>query len=106
MPAHTCDVAVIGGGVIGCAVAYYAAKQGARVAVIERAMVGCGASSANAGGINLSTKKGKRTLALGMASQRLYEGLSAELDCDVEYTIVGKLIVAEREAEVAFLEEL
>ena len=29
------DVAVIGGGVIGCAVAYYLTKQGARVTVIN-----------------------------------------------------------------------
>jgi glycine/D-amino acid oxidase-like deaminating enzyme len=106
MGAHTCDVAVIGGGVIGCAVAYYTAKQGASVIVIEREAVGVGASSANAGSINMSTKRERATLALGMASQRLYESLSEELGCDVEYTVVGKLIVAEREAEVAFLEEL
>jgi glycine/D-amino acid oxidase-like deaminating enzyme len=106
MNAHTCDVAVIGGGVIGCAVAYYTAKQGARVIVIEREAVGAGASSANAGSINMSTKRERAILALGMASQRLYESLSKELGCDVEYTVVGKLIVAEREAEVAFLEEL
>jgi sarcosine oxidase subunit beta len=106
MVMHTCDVAVIGGGVIGCAVAYYAAKHGARVAILERGSIGAGASSANAGSINMSTKKGRRTLALGMSSQRVYETLSAELGCDIEYTIVGKLIVAEREAEIEFLEEL
>jgi len=33
------DVAIIGGGVIGCAVAYYLSKQGAKVTVIERAAV-------------------------------------------------------------------
>src|SRR5438552_2329316 len=87
------DVAVIGGGVIGCAVAYYLAKRGARVAVIDRSEVGSGASSSNAGSINMATKKGAATLDLAMASQRLYEGLANELGCDVEYTVVGKLIV-------------
>lgn len=100
------DVAVIGGGVIGCAVAYYLAKRGARVTIVERSVIGAGASSANAGSINLATKKSGATLALGMASQRLYCGLAAELGCDVEYAVTGKLIVAETEAEVAFLEEM
>src|SRR5579884_2530781 len=43
------DVAVVGGGVIGCAVAYYLAKAGARVAVLERDRVAAEASSAAAG---------------------------------------------------------
>jgi glycine/D-amino acid oxidase-like deaminating enzyme len=101
-----CDVAVIGGGVIGCAVAYYVAKSGARVAVIDRSDIGSGASSANAGSINMATKKAGLTLDLAMASQRLYENLAAELRCDIEYAVVGKLIVAQTEEEIAFLEGL
>ena len=72
------DVAIIGGGVIGCAVAYYLAKQGARVTLIEQAALGSGASSANTGAIAMATKKPGPALDLAMASQRLYHGLSAE----------------------------
>jgi len=100
------DVAVVGGGVIGCSVAYYLARQGARVTVIERGRVGGGASSANSGVISLATKKPGLALDLAIASQRMFEGLGRELGADVEYSVDGGLIVAENETEAAFLEEL
>jgi sarcosine oxidase subunit beta len=100
------DVAVIGGGVIGCAVAYYLSKQGAEVTIIERAAVGSGASSVNSGVISMATKKPGLSLDLAMASQRLYPALAAELGMDVEYLVLGNLIVAETETEAGFIEEL
>ena len=105
MPAST-DVVVVGGGVVGCAVAYYLAKRGARVTVIERSIVGCGASSANSGAIAMATKKPGLALDLAMASQRLYPGLKAELGSDVDYVVEGNLIIAETESEAAHLEAL
>ncbi len=47
---HTSDVVVVGGGVIGCAVAYYAVKQGLRVTLIDQPKRGR-ATSASAGGL-------------------------------------------------------
>ena len=43
------DVAVIGGGILGCASAYYLAKGGASVVLLERGRVGDGATGASAG---------------------------------------------------------
>lgn len=100
------DVAVIGGGVIGCAVAYYLAKQGARVTLVERSVVGSGASSANSGAIAMATKKPGLSLDLALASQTLYPDLGAELGMDLEYAVQGNLIVAETETETIFLEKL
>ena len=100
------DVAVIGGGVIGCAVAYYLAKHGAHVTLIERSAVGSGASSANSGAIAMATKNPGPALDLAMASQRLYPELSAELGMDLEYAVQGNLIVAESETEAIYLEKL
>ena len=100
------DIAIIGGGVIGCSVAYYLAKQGASVTIIERAAVGSGASSVNSGVISMATKKPGLSLDLAMASQRLYPGLAAELGMDVEYLVLGSLVVAESETEAGFIEEL
>jgi len=43
------DVIVVGGGVIGVSVAYYAASQGASVLLIDRGRIGHGSSYGNAG---------------------------------------------------------
>lgn len=42
-----CDVAIVGGGVTGCAAAYFFARAGARVALIERNRVGRGSTAAS-----------------------------------------------------------
>jgi glycine/D-amino acid oxidase-like deaminating enzyme len=100
------DVVVVGGGAIGSSVAYYLAKSGGRVAIVERSAIGSGASSANPGAVNMITKKPGPALALAQASQRLYPGLSEELGVDVEYAVSGTLIVAETEFEMEYCSQL
>lgn len=46
---HTTDIVIIGGGVIGCAIAYHLRKSGTDVMVFERGEIGGQASSAAAG---------------------------------------------------------
>jgi glycine oxidase len=43
------DIVVIGGGVVGCAIAYYLSRAGVRVTVVERGEIGAQASGAAAG---------------------------------------------------------
>jgi len=43
------DVVIVGGGVIGCAIAYFLRKRGIGVTVLERGEIGAQASSAAAG---------------------------------------------------------
>jgi D-amino-acid dehydrogenase len=43
------DVMIIGAGVVGLSVAYYAASAGAKVLVLEKGEIGSGSSWANAG---------------------------------------------------------
>ena len=45
------EVAIVGGGIIGCAAAAFAAEAGARVTLYERAEVGAGASGRNMGAV-------------------------------------------------------
>ena len=45
------DVAIIGGGIVGCAAAAFLAEAGVRVEVFERAEVGAAASGRNSGSI-------------------------------------------------------
>jgi sarcosine oxidase subunit beta len=100
------DVVVVGGGAIGSAVAFYAAKDGASVVLLERHAVGAGSSSANPGAVSMATKKPGIALKLAQASQRLYETLNETLQADVEYEVSGTLIVCETEFELEFCSEL
>ena len=45
----TKDVVIIGGGVIGCSIAYYLCKAGVAVTLVEKGDIGAEASSAAAG---------------------------------------------------------
>ncbi len=50
------DVVVIGGGVVGCATAYYLAQNGAKVLLVEKESIGRGASGRTGGGIRQSSR--------------------------------------------------
>ena len=47
------DVVVVGAGIIGCAVAYYLAREGAAVTLLEREAIGSGASAHATGSLSL-----------------------------------------------------
>ena len=52
---NTADVIIIGGGIIGCATAYYLAKKNVSVIVLEKdKSIGNGGSSRNGGGVRQS----------------------------------------------------
>ena len=47
------DVAVIGAGVVGCSVAYYLAREGIKVALLDRDAIGSGSSAHATGFLSL-----------------------------------------------------
>ena len=49
----TADVVVIGAGVVGCSVAYYLAREGVNVTILEREAIGSGASAHATGSLSL-----------------------------------------------------
>ena len=51
--AESADVVVIGAGVVGCSVAYYLAREGVNVTLLEREAIGSGASAHATGSLSL-----------------------------------------------------
>ena len=94
------DIAVVGGGIMGCAVALRLAQRGLGVTVIERGIPGAEASSAAAGilGPQMEADGPGPLLDLGLRSRALYPALAAELreatGIDVGYEKSGVLAVA------------
>lgn len=94
------DVAVVGGGVIGCSVAYHAARRGAKVALFEADGIGTGASGAAAGmlGAQAEAHESGPFLNLLLKSREMHKILSEELyegtGLDPEYVWSGTLRVA------------
>lgn len=79
---RTTDVVIIGGGVIGCAIAYYLSRQGIDVTVLERREIGGQASGAAAGIFSLLKPLAKMDAynRLLLASRALFPSLMAELE--------------------------
>src|SRR6184192_391142 len=95
--ARTYDVIVIGAGIVGAACAEACARQGMRVVVIERDVVGGGATAAAMGHIVVMDDS-EAQFALTRYSQQLWQQLRPELPDDVEYEQCGTLwIAADRE---------
>jgi glycine oxidase len=99
-PSRSPDVAIIGGGIMGSAVAFRLAQRGVAVTVIERGIPGAEASSAAAGilGPQMEADGPGPLLELGLQSRALYPALAAELrdttGIDVGYTRSGVLAIA------------
>ncbi|MFZ5974116.1 MAG: NAD(P)/FAD-dependent oxidoreductase [Bacillota bacterium] len=102
----TAGVIIIGGGVIGCAAAYYLALKGVKSIVLEKNEIGHGGSSKNGGGVRQSARD-NRELPLAMfGAECLWPGLSDELGVDVEYCKKGNLRLAKTEEHIRILEKL
>jgi glycine oxidase len=102
--APTADVAVVGGGAIGCSVAYHAARRGARVVLLEAERLGAGSSGALAGMLSAQAEAEPPgalldLMLLGRDSHRaLSEELPGETGVDPGYVWAGALKSAVDEA--------
>jgi glycine oxidase len=98
------DVLIVGGGVIGCSIAWRLAQSGMKVTVIERGRVGCEASRAAAGMLSPQghADGGGPFFDLCLRSRAIYREFAHELTeasgIDIEYKDEGTLfVVAEGE---------
>jgi sarcosine oxidase subunit beta len=86
----TMDVIVLGGGLMGTASAYFLARRGARVRLIERNRIGTGATVASFGNIR-RTGRHLSQLALAHRSLRLWGEAEKLLGRDVEFRATGHI---------------
>jgi len=101
------DVVIIGGGIIGCATAYYLAKKGKSVIVLESSkVIGYGGSARNGGGVRQSGRD-QRELPMAMYGvEHLWPNLSEELGTDVEYYQHGNLRLGKTDKHIDILNGL
>lgn len=97
------DVVVVGAGVVGAACAYYAARSGLAVAVVDRGPVAGGTTGAGEGNLLVSDKLPGPELGLALLSAALWRELSHVLPAAVEFEQKGGLVVAAAPSSLATL---
>jgi glycine/D-amino acid oxidase-like deaminating enzyme len=85
-------IVVVGAGIVGCSAAYFAARMGAQVTVVEREHVAYGASGRNPGFVWLHCRNPGFALEISLATRALYPKLVEELPGDFEFRDNGGLI--------------
>ncbi|MGP8001035.1 MAG: NAD(P)/FAD-dependent oxidoreductase [Streptosporangiaceae bacterium] len=95
----TADVVVVGGGTIGAWCAYFLRRAGLRVTLIEKGMLGQGASS-RAAGVVRAQGGTPEAVQLAQWSQRFYQSQRDEIGIDSGFVAQGYLLPCFTEAEV------
>src|SRR5215510_943777 len=87
------DVVIVGSGIVGSATAYFLARRGLRVVVVDRGAVHGEQSRKNWGFVRQQGRD-PHELPLALEANRLWRGLEAELGADVEWVQGGNLALA------------
>ena len=110
------DVAIVGGGLLGCALAWYLSRSGTDVVVLEQDEINQHASGRNAGSLHFQleyrmfengfdvARQAAEAMPLHLDAAQAWGELPAELGEDLGVELTGGLMLAETTAEVALLE--
>jgi len=94
---RTANAVIIGGGVVGCSIAYHLARRGlADVVVLEREAVGAGTTSKAAGGIRVQFPC-ETEIRFSLESIEVFERFRDEFGVDPGYTKIGYLYLVSDE---------
>lgn len=96
----TWDLIVLGGGIVGCSTALYAARRGMTCLIIERDGIGAAQSGRNLGFVRQQARD-FRELPLMMSAIELWKGMEADLGRSVGWRQGGTVTLAMGEADLA-----
>lgn len=102
-----CDVLIIGGGVVGCAIARELSRYEMRTVLLEKECDVCMETSGRNSGVahaGFYMKPGTLKAELNVKGHRMLPSICSEL-C-VPYEEIGKLVVAKNEDEIPYLKKL
>ncbi len=90
---QSAECVIVGGGVVGCSLAYHLTRAGVRPLLLERGDLGSGSTARNAGGVRqqFATEVNVR---VGMLSRQLLEDFEEDVGATAELRPVGYLFVA------------
>ncbi|NVM92813.1 glycine/D-amino acid oxidase-like deaminating enzyme [Variovorax sp. SG517] len=99
LPPHA-DAVVIGGGIIGVFTAYYMARRGLSVALVEKGRIGAEQSSRNWGWCRQQNRDA-RELPMATRSLDLWQQFAADTGEDTGFSRCGLLYLSDDEDEIA-----
>lgn len=104
---NTADVIIVRAGIVGTATAYYLAKSGSSVIVLEGDKnVGNGTASRNGGGVRQSGRDARELPLMQFGVKAIWPTISDELCYDCEYHQDGNLRLGKTEKHLPILKRL
>jgi sarcosine oxidase subunit beta len=102
---RTASVVIIGGGVVGCSIAYHLARRGLRdVVLLERETVGSGTTSKAAGGIRVQFPA-EAEIRFSLESIEVFARFADEFGVDPGYKKIGYLYLLSEERHLRGFEK-
>jgi sarcosine oxidase subunit beta len=97
--ARSADYLIVGGGIVGCSIAYHLARRGAKnVVVLEQASLGSGATAKAAGGIRAQFGQ-EISIRMSLYAQEVYRHFADEFGTSADYHEVGYLFLLTTQEE-------
>jgi sarcosine oxidase, subunit beta len=99
----TYDVAIVGGGLVGCSAALHLRRRNASVVLLERNFCGSQASGVNYGGVRQQGRE-LPELPIARRSRRMWAELPSLVGSDCEFSATGHFIIARSESDLIKLQ--